>query len=112
MPHEVQRHRDRESTILMIQWAVWKHLGEHLVMDGEKMQRLAEKLAEGFYAEGMRMPMDDDATETPIQLQADIAAALKELPGVPVPQVRQRERAKYVAHSLFNRGWRRYSEVA
>ena len=98
--------REKESDLLMIQWVIWKHLAPKLVMDGERMQRLAETLAHEFHQEGVRMPLDDDPVETTLTLALELHTAGEELGPVPIPQktLRVRERQRKVAHKLYDRG--------
>ena len=88
----------------MIQWVIWKHLAPKLVMDGERMQRLAETLTHEFHQEGVRMPLDDDPVETPLTLALELHTAGEELGPVPIPQktLRVRERQRKVAHKLYD----------
>lgn len=113
MPHTMPRGdpRDRDSTILMIQWTIWKHLGPRIIIDGERMQQLAEILAHEFYAEGVRMPLDDDETETAIRLTSELLNIASRLMPT-LPERMQRERARKAAQQLFRNGWRKFSEVA
>jgi hypothetical protein len=102
----------RDATILMIQWAIWKHLGEVLIMDGAKMQQLAEKLAYAFYAEGMRMPLDDDENTTPRELHCELLQISDEIGPLPLAREVVRERKRKLAERLFKRGWRKFSDVS
>jgi hypothetical protein len=104
--------RERESTILMIQWVIWKYIAPKVIMDPERMQRFAEVLALEFYDEGVRMPSNDDPEDAVIEIQADILRVVKHLPPIPVPQVRIRERTRAMAQSLFHSGWRKYAVIA
>jgi hypothetical protein len=110
--HTRDHSRDRESTILMIQWAIWKHLAPKIIMDSERMQRLAEDLAHSFYEDGLRMPLDDDDHETPLALTAELLVVSKELGPVPIPEKHLRERAREMGKRLYGRGWRRFVTAA
>jgi hypothetical protein len=107
--------QDKSNTVLMIQWAIWKHLGptlEMLKVDGERIQRIAETLSDKFYDEGMRMPLDDDSEETPITLMAELMNVTNEIGPLPMPMKMVRERAKIAGKKLYDRGWRKYAIVA
>jgi hypothetical protein len=104
----------RDATLLMIQWTIWKHLSPRLIMDGDKFQRMAEDLAQAFYDEGVRMPLDDDPETTPLELHREllhIADAI-EPPLVNVPRAVVLERTRKFAQCLVKRGWRKFSDVA
>ncbi len=104
--------RGRDSTILMLQWAIWKHLGPKLVQDTEHMQRLAEALSVEFYEEGMRMPLNDDHQETVIDLQAELKLVSDQIGPVPIPEKHLRERSRKAAEMLYERGWRKFATAS
>jgi hypothetical protein len=102
----------RDATLLMIQWVLWKHLSQVLIMDGEKMQRLCEQLSYAFYDDGVRMPLDDDPQTTPHELHTEILSISEEMGPPPLPASVVRERTRVFAQKLFKRGWRKFSDVA
>ena len=102
----------RDSTLLMIQWVIWKHLAPILIMDGEKFQRMAEDLAQHFYDEGVRMPLDDDVNTTPLELQSELLRITDEIGPPLLPQSVVRERVLKIADRRYNGGWRKFSDVA
>jgi hypothetical protein len=104
--------QDRETTLLMLQWIIWKHVGSKVIMDGERMQRLAETLALEFYTEGCRLPNNDDPLEAVIDLQHELKLVGDEIGPVPIPQKALRERQHLAAKKLFERGWRKYAVIA
>jgi hypothetical protein len=101
----------RDATLLMLQWAVWKHLGALLIMDGSHMQRLAEQLAQAFYDEGMRFPLDDDPEQVYHELNAALTIASRAVtePPLTLPQQVVTERTRKVACVLSKAGWRKYA---
>jgi hypothetical protein len=105
----------RDATLLMIQWVIWKHLSQILIMDESKMQQLAEKLAHAFYEDGVRMPLDDDPETTPLELHTELLHIVDVL-DPPLPPAVGRElvvkRARQIAQCLVKRGWRKFSDVA
>lgn len=107
-----QKERDREATMLGLQWAIWKHLQYKLVLDGAAMQTLAEDLARDFYNEGVRIALDDDPEDTPLNLSADVFRASKEMGPVAMPDKQLRERIRKLGMILYDLGWRRYAPTA
>jgi hypothetical protein len=105
----------RDATLLMIQWVIWKHLSQILIMDESKMQQLAEKLAYAFYEDGVRMPLDDDPETTPLELHTELLH-IAEVIEPPLPPTVPRElvvkRTRKFAECLVKRGWRKFSDVA
>jgi hypothetical protein len=101
----------RDSTLLMLQWAIWKHLSVLLIMDGQHMQNLAEKLAQAFFDEGMRFPLDDEPEQVYHELNAAITIASRAVtePPLTLPQQVVSERVRKVACLLSKDGWRRYA---
>jgi hypothetical protein len=92
----------------MLQWAIWKHLAPKLVMDPERMQRLAEVLATEFHDEGVRMPLEDDPVETAVCLQAELLTVSAEIGPTAMTHKALRERTRIAAQKLYQRGWRRF----
>jgi hypothetical protein len=113
--HVVVFNSGRDATILMIQWVLWKHLSQAFIMDGPQMQRLVEKLAYGFYDDGVRMPLDDDPETTPLELHTELLQIAEVIePSLPPTVGRELvvKRTRKFAECLVQRGWRKFSDVA
>lgn len=102
----------RDATLLMLQWALWKHLAPLLIMDGERFQQMSERLAAALYADGVRMPLDDDVNETPTQLRADLQNIVDTIGPTPLSREVMRDRVCKTARKLYELGWRKFSDVA
>lgn len=102
---------DRDNTTLMLQWVFWKHLAPKIVIDPERMQRLAEALAQEFYAEGVRMPIADDPEGIAMELQCELRLVNDQIGPVPIPMKTLRERQRKAAKLLVERGWRKIAVV-